>query len=256
MFIAPMNPPAEADLPPLPYELVAGIAGSPFDYPLSSRFDETTILVMDKVFIPWENVLIYRDFERCKQWFPPGRLDRLFPMRGLHRLAVKLDFITGALYKACNAPAPGFRGVQAQVGEVVAWRNLFWSLTDAMYGNTSGWHGGAFLPSAEALQAYRVLAPQATRRSKKTHRAGGRQRPDLPPPAFATCTIRNSTSTSPPIAAAPAWATGSGSRSSSCSGTPSAASSAAATSCTDQLRRQPGRDPHAGPAPRRSAAGR
>ncbi|MFX5622962.1 4-hydroxyphenylacetate 3-hydroxylase C-terminal domain-containing protein, partial [Acinetobacter baumannii] len=48
------------------------------------------------------------------------------------------------------------------------WRNLFWSLTDAMYGNASEWHGGAFLPSAEALQAYRVLAPQAYPEIKKT----------------------------------------------------------------------------------------
>ena len=80
------------------------------------------------------------------------------------------------------------------------------------------------------------------------HRAGGRQRPDLPAlRRSATCTIRSSTSTSPPIAAAPAADSGSGSRSSGCSGTPSAASSAAATSCAeDQLRRQPGRDPHAG----------
>jgi aromatic ring hydroxylase len=44
------------------YEMVAGATGSPYDYPLSSRFDENdAILVMDKVLIPWENVLIYRD---------------------------------------------------------------------------------------------------------------------------------------------------------------------------------------------------
>ena len=144
------------------YELVAGIAGSPFDYPLSSRFDDDAILVMDKVFIPWENVLIYRDFERCKQWFPRAASAGCSRCRGCTRLAVKLDFITGALYKALQCTGSlEFRGVQAQVGEVVAWRNLFWSLTDAMYGNASEWHGGAFLPSAEALQAYRVLAPQA-----------------------------------------------------------------------------------------------
>ena len=36
--------------------------GSPFDYPLSSRLDENdTILVLDKVLIPWENVFIYGD---------------------------------------------------------------------------------------------------------------------------------------------------------------------------------------------------
>ena len=42
--------------------MVAGATGSPYDYPLSSRFDENdAILVMDNVLIPWENVLIYRD---------------------------------------------------------------------------------------------------------------------------------------------------------------------------------------------------
>lgn len=170
MFIAPMNTPGMKLICRPSYELVAGIAGSPFDYPLSSRFDENdAILVMDKVFIPWENVLIYRDFERCKQWFPQGGFGRLFPMQGCTRLAVKLDFITGALYKALQCTGSlEFRGVQAQVGEVVAWRNLFWSLTDAMYGNVSEWHSGAFLPSAEALQAYRVLAPQAYPEIKKT----------------------------------------------------------------------------------------
>ena len=73
-----------------------------------------------------------------------------------------------------------FRGVQAQVGEVVAWRNLFWSLTDAMYGNASEWHSGAFLPSAEALQAYRVPGAAGLPGDQEDHRAGGRQRPDLP----------------------------------------------------------------------------
>lgn len=128
MFIAPMNTPGMKLICRPSYELVAGIAGSPFDYPLSSRFDENdAILVMDKVFIPWENVLIYRDFERCKQWFPQGGFGRLFPMQGCTRLAVKLDFITGALYKALQCTGSlEFRGVQAQVarqqvaGEVLA----------------------------------------------------------------------------------------------------------------------------------------
>ena len=53
MFIAPMNTPGMKLICRPSYELVAGIAGSPFDYPLSSRFDENdAILVMDKVFIP------------------------------------------------------------------------------------------------------------------------------------------------------------------------------------------------------------
>ncbi|AAY92625.1 4-hydroxyphenylacetate 3-monooxygenase, oxygenase component [Pseudomonas protegens] len=169
MFIAPMNTRGMKLICRPSYELQAGMTGSPFDYPLSSRFDENdAILIMDKVFIPWENVLIYRDFERCRQWFPQGGFGRLFPMQGCTRLAVKLDFITGLLVKALKCTGSlEFRGVQAQVGEVVAWRNLFWSLTDAMHGNASEWMNGVYLPSTQALQAYRVLAPQAYTDIKK-----------------------------------------------------------------------------------------
>jgi len=169
MFIAPMNTRGMKLICRPSYELQAGMTGSPFDYPLSSRFDENdAILIMDKVFIPWENVLIYRDFERCRQWFPQGGFGRLFPMQGCTRLAVKLDFITGLLVKALQCTGSlEFRGVQAQVGEVVAWRNLFWSLTDAMHGNASEWINGVYLPSTQALQAYRVLAPQAYTDIKK-----------------------------------------------------------------------------------------
>ena len=41
-----------------------------FDYPLSSRFDETDALItLDNVFVPWERVFIYRDVALCRdQW--------------------------------------------------------------------------------------------------------------------------------------------------------------------------------------------
>src|SRR5258708_26410165 len=40
MFIAPMNAPAGKLLRRTPYEMTASVMGTPFDYPLSSRFDE------------------------------------------------------------------------------------------------------------------------------------------------------------------------------------------------------------------------
>ena len=49
--------------------------GSPFDYPLSSRLDENdTILVLDKVLIPWENVFVYGDVGKVNDVLParPG----------------------------------------------------------------------------------------------------------------------------------------------------------------------------------------
>ncbi|MGL4859481.1 MAG: 4-hydroxyphenylacetate 3-monooxygenase, oxygenase component [Enterobacteriaceae bacterium] len=168
MFVAPMDAPGVKLISRASYELVAGATGSPFDYPLSSRFDENdAILVLDKVLIPWENVLIYQDFDRCRNWTVQGGFARLFPMQACIRLAVKLDFITALLKRSLECTGVlEFRGVQADLGEVVAWRNLFWSLSDAMWAEAKAWKNGAFLPDLSALQTYRVMAPMAYNKIK------------------------------------------------------------------------------------------
>jgi 4-hydroxyphenylacetate 3-monooxygenase len=71
------------------YELQAATTGSPFDYPLSSRLDENdSILVFDKVLIPWENVFLYGDLENAKWAWPQfvartgdGATERREPVR-------------------------------------------------------------------------------------------------------------------------------------------------------------------------------
>lgn len=170
MFIAGMNVPGMKLICRPSYELMAGLSGAPFDYPLSSRFDENdAILILDHAFIPWENVLVYRDLDRCRNWFPQGGFGRLFPMQACTRLAVKLDFISGLLVKALRCTGSmEFRGVQAAVGEVIAWRNTIWSLTEAMISNGKPWQHDSWMPCIEAQQAYRVLAPQIYSFVKKT----------------------------------------------------------------------------------------
>ena len=75
--------------------------GSPFDYPLSSRLDENdSILVFDKVFVPWENVFAYGDIDKVNNFFPRSGFLPRFMFHGCTRLAVKLDFIAGLLLKA------------------------------------------------------------------------------------------------------------------------------------------------------------
>ncbi|OCA53699.1 4-hydroxyphenylacetate 3-monooxygenase, oxygenase component [Photorhabdus namnaonensis] len=163
MFVAPMDAEGVKLISRGSYELVAGATGSPFDYPLSSRFDENdAILVMDKVLIPWENILIYRDFDRARNWAIQAGFTSLFPLQACIRLAVKLDFITALLQRSLECTGViEFRGVQANLGEVVAWRNLFWSLSDAMWAEAKPWKGGAYMPDTQAIQTYRVMAPMA-----------------------------------------------------------------------------------------------
>src|SRR6266567_2735680 len=145
------------------YEMAAAATGSPFDYPLTSRFDENdSIFVFDNAFIPWENVLIHRDVQKLKDFYPKSGFFNGFTMQGCTRLAVKLDFISGLLYKAARATGvEAFRGVQAQIGEVIGWRNLFWSLSDAMAFNPEPWVDGAVLPNGRASSTYRLFMTEA-----------------------------------------------------------------------------------------------
>jgi 4-hydroxyphenylacetate 3-monooxygenase len=142
------------------YEMTAAVMGSPFDYPLSSRLDENdSIIVFDKVFVPFENVFAYGDIDKVNHFFPRSGFLPRFMFHGCTRLAVKLDFIGGLLLKAVEATgAKDFRGVQAQVGEVLAFRNLFWSLTEAMARDVTPWTPGYVSPNLEAGLAYRVMS--------------------------------------------------------------------------------------------------
>jgi 4-hydroxyphenylacetate 3-monooxygenase len=62
------------------------------------------------------------------------------------------------LLKAVEATgSKDFRGVQANVGEVLAWRNLFWAITDAMARTPTPWTPGYVLPNLDYGLAYRVF---------------------------------------------------------------------------------------------------
>src|SRR6516225_2807909 len=144
------------------YEYMSA-TGTPFDYPLSSRMDENdSILIFKDVFVPWENVFAYADIEKVNNFFPRSGFLPRFMFQGCTRLAVKLDFLAGLLLKAVEATgAKEFRGVQAQVGEVLAWRNTFWALTDAMARNPMPWTPGYVLPNIDAGLGYRVMSSMA-----------------------------------------------------------------------------------------------
>ncbi|MFI5929107.1 4-hydroxyphenylacetate 3-hydroxylase family protein [Micromonospora sp. NPDC051543] len=153
----PMNAPGMKLICRPSYSATAAVMGSPFDYPLSSRLDENdTILVLDKVLIPWENVFVYGDVAKVQLFSAGSGFLERFTFHGCVRLAVKLEFIAGLLAKALEITgASEFRGVQSRLGEVLAWRNLFRSLSDSAARNPVPWHNGAVLPNPEYGLAYR-----------------------------------------------------------------------------------------------------
>lgn len=168
IFLVPMSAPGVKMISRQSYELQALKNGSPFDYPLSSRFDENdAVIVLDNVFIPWENVLAYQNVEVSNGFVAETHFVNRFSFHGCARLGVKLDFMTGLLMKATESSGTHqFRGVQANIGEVVALRNMIWSLSTAMATNPDVGRNGVLVPGGEAANAYRVLAPNVWVRIK------------------------------------------------------------------------------------------
>jgi aromatic ring hydroxylase len=162
-FIVPTNAPGVKFICRVSNEQRAAVLGSPFDYPLSSRLDENdAIFIMDEVFVPWENVFVFGDIEKANTFFPRSGFVPRAQLHACTRLAVKLDFITGLMIKATEmAGTRGFRGVEANIGEVITWRNTMWALSDAMAKSPDPWADGFVLPNSEAGAAQHVLGPEA-----------------------------------------------------------------------------------------------
>src|SRR5580698_4177520 len=160
IFITDMGTPGVRLLARASYELVAAATGSPFDYPLSSRLDENdSILIFDRALIPWENVLAY-DVDAANGFMARSGFTNRAMFQGLLRLGVKLDFIAGLLIKATEAAGnKKTPRVQANVGEVIAWRNVIWGLTDGMIEACEPWSDGSVQPNCAYTLAVPMLGP-------------------------------------------------------------------------------------------------
>jgi 4-hydroxyphenylacetate 3-monooxygenase len=78
----------------------APAATSGYDYPLTTRYDETdAVVVFDDVFIPWPRVFVYRDVEGLRRQFFATGAHVLGNWQAQIRLMVKLQFIAGVARK-------------------------------------------------------------------------------------------------------------------------------------------------------------
>src|SRR3990167_3673730 len=159
VFIVPTGAPGVKMISRMSNEQRAAVMGSPFDYPLSSRMDENdAILVLDNVFVPWEDVFMHNNVDLANRFAPDSGFNARAAMHGCTRLAVKLDFMTGVLSKALSITgSKSFHGVQSRFGEVVAWRNTMWGLSDAMAKSNVPWNG-MVQPDARYGAAYRTIS--------------------------------------------------------------------------------------------------
>jgi len=125
VFIVPTNHPGVKFICRTSYEMTSTAMGSAFDYPLSSRFDESdSYVVFDNVFVPWERVFIYRNVELSRdQWRKtPSHL------YGNHqaqtRYVTKLRFMAGLAQRmnelTGNIANPAVVGMMGELASLVS----------------------------------------------------------------------------------------------------------------------------------------
>lgn len=100
----------------------AQAASSVFDYPLASRFDETdSLAVFDDVFVPWEQVFVYRDLDLVQaQWWETGA-HLLGNNQAQIRYSTKLDFLVGLSHRVAQTNGvAGLPPIMGALGDLAA----------------------------------------------------------------------------------------------------------------------------------------
>jgi 4-hydroxyphenylacetate 3-monooxygenase len=135
---------------------------SHFDHPLGSRFEEMdAVVVFDDVFVPWENVFLYRDVQRCNQAY--ARTGAVVHMT--HQVIVKniakSEFMLGLASLMVNAiGAEVFQHIQEKLAEL--WVNLetMKAFLRAAEADAALDEWGVMRPAWDPLDAARNLFPR------------------------------------------------------------------------------------------------
>src|SRR5262249_33610260 len=98
-------------------------APSVFDYPLSSRFDETdAVLVFDRVFVPWARVFVYKNVKLTEAQFYETPAHLIGNHQAQVRFATKSHFLAGLAFRIAEANGvEKVPAVQSLLGELASY---------------------------------------------------------------------------------------------------------------------------------------
>ena len=118
-FVVPLSTPGLKVYCRRPY---ASDQPSSFDYPLSTRFDETdALIVFDNVWIPWENVFVFRDVQQVRRQFFETAAHVLGNTQAQIRLTVKMKFLLGVARRITQVTGiENIPAVQEKLGDLAS----------------------------------------------------------------------------------------------------------------------------------------
>ena len=155
-LVVPCSAPGVKIYPRRPYALGAP---SVFDYPLSTRFDETdSLVVFDDVFVPWEDVFIYRDLALTFGQFNDTAAHVLGNTQAHIRFWAKLQFLAGLVKRIMDGSGQSARpDVQALLGELATQVSLVEGLILAAEAKAAPDEFGVMRPDGAIVYANQVL---------------------------------------------------------------------------------------------------
>src|SRR4029079_8136120 len=123
----PINAPGLKLFPRRPYALRAD---NSFDYPLSSRFDESdNYVVFDNVFVPWEHVFIYRNIELTRDQWSKTPAHVYGNHQAQVRYVTKLRFMMGLAQRMVEMiGSAGSPQVEVALGELASLASIYENL--------------------------------------------------------------------------------------------------------------------------------
>lgn len=135
---------------------------SRYDHPLGARFEEMdAVVVFDDVFVPWENVFLYKDVTRCNQAY--ARTGAVVNMS--HQVVVKniakTEFLLGLAHLMVQTiGVEGFQHIQEKLAEI--WVNLetMKAFLRAAEADAALDEWGVMRPAWDPLDAARNLYPR------------------------------------------------------------------------------------------------
>jgi 4-hydroxyphenylacetate 3-monooxygenase len=157
-FAVPMNIKGLKILSRKSYEAAAG---SVFDSPLASRFDENdAVLYFDDVKVPWSRVFIVEDIAMCQKQFHATPAHVYQNYQAMIRLSIKLRFLAGIAHRIAETNGIiGFPQVKELLGQLSADVSMVEAFTVAM--ETKGQQRGAcFVPDRQMLYAAQTMTQQ------------------------------------------------------------------------------------------------
>ena len=136
-------------------------ATSAYDYPLSSRYDETDALVVfDDVLVTWDRVFVDRDVAGLRRQFFDTGAHIMGNSQAQIRFVAKLQFILGLARKiAAVNGVDGIAGVQEKLGELASLSSVAESAVMAAEYQAAPDENGMWRPDPRAL--YGAMAFQA-----------------------------------------------------------------------------------------------